>query len=65
LKLDVGHKLRRTRLADKKQAIDWLERSYQAKETGIIVYIEVNPLLDPVRGDPLRKARESNHSSRR
>jgi len=61
----LGHKLRRAKLADKEQAIDWLERSYQAKETGIIVYIEVNPLLDPVRGDPLRKARESNHSSRR
>lgn len=39
-------------LGDKQQAIDWLERSYRAKETGVIIYIKVDPLLDPLRGDP-------------
>lgn len=39
-------------LGEKSQAIDWLERSYEAKETGAIGDIKVNPLLDPLRGDP-------------
>jgi hypothetical protein len=36
-------------LGNKEQAIDWLERSYQTKETGVICYIKVDPLLDPLR----------------
>jgi tetratricopeptide (TPR) repeat protein len=39
------------RLGDKSQAIDWLERSYRDKEA-FITYIKVDPLLDPLRGDP-------------
>jgi TolB-like protein/Tfp pilus assembly protein PilF len=38
-------------LDDKNEAIDWLERSYQAKEISIL-YIKINPELDPLRGDP-------------
>jgi tetratricopeptide (TPR) repeat protein len=38
-------------LGDKNEAIDWLERSYQAKEIPIL-YIKINPELDPLRGDP-------------
>jgi len=40
------------RLGQKQQAIDWLERSYLDKETGAIGNIKVNPMLDPLRGDP-------------
>ncbi|MEY2491524.1 MAG: hypothetical protein QOH24_475 [Verrucomicrobiota bacterium] len=47
-----GHAVVSIGLGDKEQAIDWLERSYQAKETGIIGYIKVDPLLDPLRGHP-------------
>jgi TolB-like protein/Flp pilus assembly protein TadD len=47
-----GHALFAIGLGDKDQAVDWLERSYQAKETGIIIYIKVHPLLDPLLGDP-------------
>src|SRR5207302_3205058 len=39
-------------LGDKEQAVDWLERSYEAKETGNITYIKVDPFLDPLRGNP-------------
>jgi TolB-like protein/Flp pilus assembly protein TadD len=39
------------RLGDKSQAIDWLEQSYRNKEP-FITSIKVNPLLDPLRGDP-------------
>jgi TolB-like protein/Tfp pilus assembly protein PilF len=38
-------------LGDKNEAIDWLERSYQAKEVSI-AYIKINPRLDPLRGVP-------------
>jgi len=38
-------------LGNKKEAMDWLERSYQARE--IIIYnIKVDPVLDSLRGDP-------------
>jgi TolB-like protein/Tfp pilus assembly protein PilF len=40
------------RLGDNNKAIDWLERSYQNKEPGFLEDIKVNPLLDPLRGDP-------------
>jgi len=38
-------------LGDKNEAIDWLERSYEAKET-VIVYVKIDPSLDPLHGDP-------------
>ena len=47
-----GYALIQIGLGDKEQAIDWLERSYQATETGVIPYIKVDPLLDPLRGSP-------------
>ncbi|HEY2103879.1 MAG TPA: tetratricopeptide repeat protein [Chthoniobacterales bacterium] len=47
-----GHALMELGLGNNEQAIDWLERSYQAKESGIIVYIKVDRMLDPLRGNP-------------
>jgi len=38
-------------LTDKEQAIDWLERSYEAKESSIS-WIKVDPYLDPLRNEP-------------
>jgi hypothetical protein len=46
-----GHAVVSIGLDDKEQAVDWLERSYQAKETGYICNIWVDPLLDPLRGN--------------
>jgi adenylate cyclase len=46
-----GYAIIQIGLGDKEQAIDWLERSYQARETGVITYIKVDPVLDPLRGD--------------
>jgi TolB-like protein/Tfp pilus assembly protein PilF len=46
-----GYALIYLALGDKNQAIDWLERSYQARETAI-GSIKVTPFLDPLRGDP-------------
>jgi TolB-like protein/Tfp pilus assembly protein PilF len=40
------------RLGDKNEAIAWLQRSYQNKEYGLITTINVDPMLDPLRGDP-------------
>ena len=40
------------RLGNNNKAIDWLERSYQNKEPSFLEDIKVNPLLDPLRGDP-------------
>jgi eukaryotic-like serine/threonine-protein kinase len=39
-------------LGDKDQAITWLERSYQSRESGEISLIKISPFLDPLRGDP-------------
>jgi len=39
-------------LVDKNEAISWLERNYENKEAAKISLIEVEPLLDPLRGDP-------------
>ncbi len=50
--LAFGLALIHLRLGQKQQAIDWLERSYLDKETGAIGNIKVNPMLDPLRGDP-------------
>jgi TolB-like protein/Tfp pilus assembly protein PilF/class 3 adenylate cyclase len=47
-----GYALAYLGLGDKSKAIDWLEQSYRAKETGNIVYIKVEPLFDSLRGDP-------------
>ena len=47
-----GHAVMQLGLGDNESAINWLERSYQAKETGIIMYIKVDQMLDPLRGNP-------------
>jgi tetratricopeptide (TPR) repeat protein len=47
-----GYAIIQIGLGDKEQAVDWLERSCQASETGVITYIKVDPLLDPLRGNP-------------
>src|SRR3989442_4513461 len=39
-------------LGDKNEAINWLERSYQNKEAAKLSLIKVEPMLDPLRGDP-------------
>jgi adenylate cyclase len=46
-----GNALIQIGLANKEEAIDWLERSYEAKEGGISD-IKVNPFLDPLRNEP-------------
>ena len=40
------------RLGDKNEAIAWLQRSYQNKDFNLLNTINVDPLLDPLRGDP-------------
>ena len=44
-----GYALVQIGLGNKEEAIDWLERSYQAKENP---WFKVDPFLDPLRGDP-------------
>jgi eukaryotic-like serine/threonine-protein kinase len=39
-------------LGDRDQALSRLEQSYRAGEAGTLLYIRVDPLLDPLRGDP-------------
>ncbi|MEY2545539.1 MAG: hypothetical protein QOG48_656 [Verrucomicrobiota bacterium] len=39
-------------LDDKEQALRWLEQSYQDRAGSDIGYIRVDPLFDPLRGDP-------------
>ncbi len=39
-------------LADREEALRWLEKSYQDRAGQEIEYIRVSPLLDPLRGDP-------------
>ena len=39
-------------LGDKNEAINWLQRSYQNKEAAKLSLIKVEPMLDPLRGDP-------------
>jgi TolB-like protein/Tfp pilus assembly protein PilF len=39
-------------LGDNNEAVSWLERSYRNKEAAKISLIKVEPLLDPLRGDP-------------
>jgi TolB-like protein/Tfp pilus assembly protein PilF len=38
-------------LGDKKEAFKWLEDSYRAHDVGL-VYLKVDPCLDPLRSDP-------------
>jgi serine/threonine protein kinase/tetratricopeptide (TPR) repeat protein len=39
-------------LGDRDQALSRLEQSYRAGEAGTLLYIRVDPGLDPLRGDP-------------
>jgi TolB-like protein/Flp pilus assembly protein TadD len=39
-------------LGDKNEALHWLEQSYQDRAGSDIGYIRVDPLLDPLRGEP-------------
>jgi TolB-like protein/Flp pilus assembly protein TadD len=39
-------------LGDKEEALRWLEKSHQDRAGSDIGYIRVDPLLDPLRGDP-------------
>ncbi len=39
-------------LGDKQEAVNWLEQGYKNKETARIGQIRVDPMLDPLRGDP-------------
>jgi tetratricopeptide (TPR) repeat protein len=39
-------------LGDKNEALHWLGQSYQDRAGSDIGYIRVDPLLDPLRGDP-------------
>jgi len=38
-------------LGDKKQAFKWLEEAYRAHDSGLL-YLKVDPCLDPLRSDP-------------
>ena len=39
-------------LGDKEEALRWLEKSYQDRAGNDLEFIRVEPLLDPLRGDP-------------
>jgi TolB-like protein/Flp pilus assembly protein TadD len=39
-------------LGDKEEALRWLEQSYQDRAGADVGWIKVDPLLDPLRGDP-------------
>ena len=39
-------------LGDKERATDEMERAYRDRAGNDIVFIKVNPMLDPLRGDP-------------
>jgi len=39
------------RIGDRDHAIEWLEKSYQQRES-VLAFLRVFPLLDPVRSDP-------------
>jgi hypothetical protein len=39
-------------LGDKNEALNRLEESYRTGEVGFNLYIKVDPLVDPLRGDP-------------
>jgi TolB-like protein/Flp pilus assembly protein TadD len=39
-------------LGDKEEALRWLEQSYQDRTGNDLIYFRVEPLLDPLRGEP-------------
>jgi TolB-like protein/Tfp pilus assembly protein PilF len=39
-------------LGDKEETLRWLEKSYRDRAGNDLAYIKVEPLLDPLRGDP-------------
>jgi tetratricopeptide (TPR) repeat protein len=39
-------------LGNKEEALSWLEKSYQDRTGNDLVYFRVEPLLDPLRGEP-------------
>jgi tetratricopeptide (TPR) repeat protein len=39
-------------LGNKEEALRWLEKSYQDRTGNDLVYFRVEPLLDPLRGEP-------------
>jgi TolB-like protein/Flp pilus assembly protein TadD len=39
-------------LGNKEEALQWLEKSYQDRTGNDLVYFKVEPLLDPLRGEP-------------
>jgi tetratricopeptide (TPR) repeat protein len=39
-------------LGEKEKAIGWLERAYGERHGAAISFIKVDPMLDPLRGDP-------------
>ena len=38
-------------LGENERALDWLERAYDERR-GWLAYLTVNPVLDPLRGNP-------------
>ena len=38
-------------LGRKQEAFQWLDKAYQGKDVGL-VYLKIDPCLDPLRGDP-------------
>ena len=38
-------------LGNKKSALEWLKRASDANDVGLL-YIKVDPFLDPLRGEP-------------
>ncbi|MDP9292703.1 MAG: hypothetical protein M3O82_10130, partial [Verrucomicrobiota bacterium] len=39
-------------LGEKDKAIEWLERDYRDRAFVDIAFIKIDPMLDPLRGDP-------------
>ena len=39
-------------LGNKEEALRWLQKGYQEFGGDYLVYVKVEPLLDPLRGDP-------------
>jgi adenylate cyclase len=47
-----GYGLIHMSLGEKQQAMDYLEQSWKKKEVSPLPYIRVDPMFDPLRGDP-------------
>ncbi len=39
-------------LGEKDKAIEWLERSYDQRAGLDVIFLKVDPMLDPLQGDP-------------